>query len=172
MPPISSVGTGSDQSNGTWTATVSLSDHVPTVVHVTGKLDGTDITDTEAVTFLPGALDHFTIDAISGQTAGTSFNPTFRAFDQYGNAKTDYTTGATLSGLADSPGCSGCDPVLDVAAPDYGTLSWANGVASPDVTAYAADATSSITITCIVRQTEVERAVRSLHEALSLEQEP
>ena len=32
--------------------------------------------------------------------------------------------------------------------------------------------TSSITITCIVRQADVERAVRSLHEALSLEQEP
>ena len=32
--------------------------------------------------------------------------------------------------------------------------------------------TSSITITCIVRQADVERAVRALHEALSLEQEP
>ncbi|MGE5174789.1 MAG: aspartate kinase [Hyphomicrobiales bacterium] len=32
--------------------------------------------------------------------------------------------------------------------------------------------TSSITITCIVRQSDVERAVRSLHEALELEQEP
>jgi len=32
--------------------------------------------------------------------------------------------------------------------------------------------TSSITITCIVRKTDVERAVRSLHEALRLEQEP
>ena len=31
--------------------------------------------------------------------------------------------------------------------------------------------TSSITITCIVRQADVERAVRALHEALSLEQE-
>jgi aspartate kinase len=32
--------------------------------------------------------------------------------------------------------------------------------------------TSSITITCVVRQADVERAVRSLHEALRLEQEP
>jgi len=32
--------------------------------------------------------------------------------------------------------------------------------------------TSSITITCMVRQEEVERAVRSLHEALQLEQGP
>ena len=32
--------------------------------------------------------------------------------------------------------------------------------------------TSSITITCVVRQADVERAVRSLHEALELEQEP
>jgi aspartate kinase len=32
--------------------------------------------------------------------------------------------------------------------------------------------TSSITITCVVRQADAERAVRSLHEALDLEQEP
>ena len=32
--------------------------------------------------------------------------------------------------------------------------------------------TSSITITCIVRKSDVERAVRSLHDALRLEQEP
>ena len=32
--------------------------------------------------------------------------------------------------------------------------------------------TSSITITCMVRQQDVERAVRSLHEALHLEQGP
>ena len=32
--------------------------------------------------------------------------------------------------------------------------------------------TSSITITCVVRQADVERAVRSLHEALKLEQKP
>ncbi len=32
--------------------------------------------------------------------------------------------------------------------------------------------TSSITITCVVRQTDAERAVRSLHDALALEQEP
>src|SRR5215216_2178721 len=31
--------------------------------------------------------------------------------------------------------------------------------------------TSSITITCMVREQDVERAVRSLHEALALEQE-
>ncbi|HEU4764164.1 MAG TPA: ACT domain-containing protein, partial [Candidatus Eisenbacteria bacterium] len=31
--------------------------------------------------------------------------------------------------------------------------------------------TSSITITCMVREKDVERAVRSLHEALALEQE-
>ncbi len=32
--------------------------------------------------------------------------------------------------------------------------------------------TSSITITCVVREADAERAVRSLHEALKLEQEP
>jgi aspartate kinase len=32
--------------------------------------------------------------------------------------------------------------------------------------------TSSITITCVVRQADVERALKSLHEALHLEQEP
>jgi aspartate kinase len=32
--------------------------------------------------------------------------------------------------------------------------------------------TSSITITCVVRQADAERAVRSLHDALELEQEP
>jgi aspartokinase len=32
--------------------------------------------------------------------------------------------------------------------------------------------TSSITITCIVRKGDVEQAVRALHDALHLEQEP
>ncbi|MEZ0240066.1 MAG: hypothetical protein ACAH65_04645, partial [Chloroflexota bacterium] len=77
---------------------------------------------------------------------GTSFSPTISAFDQFDNPKTDYS-GGTLSGLDTSPGCSGCAPTLTATAPSYGTLTWIDGIATPSVTAYAADATSSITIT-------------------------
>jgi adhesin/invasin len=147
-----------DNGDGTWSATLNLVDdpltagvdeaHVPNQVVVSGTLNDAAITDTETVDFLPGALDHFTIDTVGNQTAGTSFSPTFRAFDQYNNPKTDYDGGASaLSGLAASPGCAGCNDPIPAATPEYGTLSWSDGVASPTVTAYAADGTSSITIT-------------------------
>jgi len=147
-----------DNADGTWSATLALADdplttavdeaHVPGLVGVNGTLDTVAITDTESVDFLPGALDHLSIDAISGQVAGTSFDPTVRAFDQYDNPKTDYDGGASvLSGLDTSTGCGGCDDPIPTATPDYGTLSWTDGVASPTVIAYAADSTSSITVT-------------------------
>jgi hypothetical protein len=138
----------SDVGNGTFTATVDLADHVPTQLTVGGTLDGNAIsTGDAAVNFLPGALASFTIDAVGNQTAGTAFTPTFRAFDQYGNAKTDYDGGASvLTGLGTSPGCSACNPQLDATAPSYGTLTWADGTASPSVTAYDADAAAWIRI--------------------------
>ncbi|HYN69957.1 MAG TPA: invasin domain 3-containing protein [Candidatus Eisenbacteria bacterium] len=136
-----------DAGDGTWTATVDLTDNIPTQLTVGGTLGDFAITTGDAsVDFLPGDLAEFTIDPIADQTAGDEFQATISAFDQYDNPKTDYD-GGTLSGLGTSPGCTACDPDLDATAPYYGTLSWSDGVATASITAYDADAAAALTIT-------------------------
>ena len=88
----------------------------------------------------------FTISTTGGstKTAGTGFTANLGAFDAYGNVNTTYTTGASLSGLGNSPGCAACSPVISPATPTYGgTLTFANGTASPTVTAKQAVGTGA-----------------------------
>ncbi|MEP6640072.1 MAG: hypothetical protein ABJC39_12045, partial [Chloroflexota bacterium] len=90
------------------------------------------------VSVLAAGADHFTIDTVPGQTAGTAFDVTITAFDA-GNAPVpDYTGSATLDGSlsASTLGCSGpCEPVYGAIGPFD-----SNGVATASVTAYAAEA--------------------------------
>ena len=92
------------------------------------------------VTVTPGPLDHFTIANIVDQVAGTPFNATATAYDQFNNVKTDYSGGATLSGnLGIAP---------DSSAPSYGSFgTWASGAASASVTAFNAESGRSVTAT-------------------------
>lgn len=53
-------------------------------------------------TVSPGVLDRFEFDTISDQTAGTYFPITIRAYDAYGNLKTDFTSSATLTDFTQS----------------------------------------------------------------------
>ena len=92
-------------------------------------------------------LGGITIDTIGAQVAGTAFSVTVRAFDEFGNVKKDQS-GGSLSGLADSPGCTGCNPTIAAASPEYGTFSWTNGVATvTGVNAKKAQATATVTAT-------------------------
>jgi len=98
------------------------------------------------VTLAPAgaALDHFTIDPISTQTAGTAFDVTVRAVDVCGNPATSYGGGATLSGLAASPAPSSHGA-------DYGALSWSGGVGTGKATAYRAGSGQQITATAVTK---------------------
>ena len=58
--------------------------------------DGNATGTSNAFTVAPGQLDHFTIANIVGQVAGTAFNVTATAFDEWDNVKTDYAGGAAL----------------------------------------------------------------------------
>jgi hypothetical protein len=96
----------------------------------------------------PGPIDHFVFDPIDDQVAGTPFDVTVTAYDHWNNIKTDYDgEEAELSGLSDSPGCSTCGTTIPVAEPDYGTLSWEDGVGKTSVTAKAAETNTKLTIT-------------------------
>lgn len=127
-------------------ATTSVSAFAATASATLTVTDG-DVSD-DSASF---AVDHsavlggITIDAIGLQVAGTSFGVTVRAFDEFGNAKLDQA-GGSLSGLADSPGCGGCQPPLAVAQPDHGTLSWSSGdgTATASVTAVNAEDLASL----------------------------
>ena len=70
-------------------------------------------------------------------TAGTAFTVTVTAKDSRGRTVNSYVGGATLSGLASSPGGNG---------PTYGTISnWNNGVGSTTVTATKSQTGAKIT---------------------------
>lgn len=47
----------------------------------------------------PGSLDHFIIDAINDQVAGTPFSITVTAYDAWGNLKTDFADTVSLNDL-------------------------------------------------------------------------
>ncbi|MFP5342429.1 MAG: hypothetical protein ACLGIJ_05805, partial [Candidatus Limnocylindria bacterium] len=85
-------------------------------------------TDATGLTVTPGALDQFTFDTIATQVAGTPFGFEVKAWDAYGNIKTDYAGGAVLSGLASSPGCAFCAPSFTGADATYGAIVWSQGV--------------------------------------------
>ncbi len=107
-----------DNVNGTYSAT--LEDTVTRTDTVSGTINGDPITATATVDFTPGALHH----SGSARSATRSLAPdsafTVTAYDEYNNIKTNYTGGASLSGLGTSPGCSGCSPTLAATAPPTG----------------------------------------------------
>ena len=127
----------------TFTVNVRLVGTDYTLDATSGSLTGAS---TSQFDITPGALDSFTIVPIAGQTAGASFGVDVTAYDAHDNVKTDYS-GGSLSGLASSPGCSGCSPTIAGATADHGTLVWADGEGSATVTAYAATASETITVT-------------------------
>jgi hypothetical protein len=102
--------------------------------------DGSVNASSSSFTVAPGPLDHFTIGNIVDQVAGTAFNVTATAFDQFGNVKTDYAGGATLSGdLNNAP---------DGTVPTYGAFgAWTSGVATASVTAFKAESGRTVTAT-------------------------
>jgi hypothetical protein len=148
------VSAVNDNEDGTYSATLSLSDHIPTLVGVSGTLGETAITDTESVDFLPGALASFAVlaDTDPAITAGTAFNVDATAYDAWGNVKTNYGGGATVgasiaTGLSTSPDCTSC--ASGASAPDYtaGFGTWTDGAATASVTAYAAETGRTVTVT-------------------------
>ena len=102
--------------------------------------DGSATGTSNSFTVAPGPIDHFTFATILDQVAGAAFNVTATAFDQWDNVKTDYASGATLSGnLSNAP---------DNTAPIYSSFgTWASGVANATVTAYKAESGDAVTAT-------------------------
>ena len=79
----------------------------------------------DSFTVDPAVLDHFVWTqqppaSPTLPTAGVAFGAEVTAYDVYDNVKTNYTGGATLSGLHNSPGPGNF-------APDFGTLTWGSG---------------------------------------------
>ena len=94
---------------------------------------------TFALTINPGAIDHYAVSAIgSPQVAGTAFNVTIQAQDQYNN---DITTGSDAAG----------NITISFGKPDAGatptSTSTANGTATVSMTMTVAQTGQSITFT-------------------------
>ncbi|MFP5343633.1 MAG: hypothetical protein ACLGIJ_12060, partial [Candidatus Limnocylindria bacterium] len=98
-----------------------------------------------AFTVAPGPLGGFVIGSIlSPRTAGAAFTVSATAYDVYGNTKTDYAGGATLSStLASSP--NGTAPTV----PNVLTWGSGTGAGTTSVTAVKAElaATQTVTLT-------------------------
>lgn len=91
----------------------------------------------------PGALASFTLSNVADVAAGATIPTiTARAFDAFGNAKTDYSGGTLSTTMHDAPnGCSGCT----ASAGSLGV--WASGVASINgAVGYKAETARTITI--------------------------
>ena len=134
---------------GSWVDGRSSADVIAYKAETPGTItvsDGTPTGTSNPFTVQPAALDRFILDPISSSPiAGHAFTVTATAYDQYGNKKTDYTGGATVSGnLGTSPGfppAAGTDP-------SYGAFTnpWSGGSNSADVIAYKAETPGTITV--------------------------
>ena len=106
-----------------------------------------DATGMAGLTVAPGELDHFGVIVDGNQTAGTTFDVTVTAYDEFENVKTDYVGGATLSGSLGSSaagcGIDGADPC----SATYGDLIFSNGVATGSVTGFLAETGAFVTVT-------------------------
>ena len=95
------------------------------------------------------ALKGFTITTSlpATKTAGVAFTANVTPYDLYGNVNKTYVGSPTLSGLANSPGCSTCSPALTIAGPSYGSLSVSNGAGSGSVTAFKKQTGATLIVT-------------------------
>ena len=103
---------------------------------------------TSGIQVVPGKLGRFTLDPIgSPQRAGVPITVVARPFDKWGNAKTNYTGGASLSGNLSSSTKAG-PPVPPTTSPVYGSFVWgANGVGTATVTAKKAESGRQVVVT-------------------------
>lgn len=96
-----------------------------------------------SVSVVPGALAAFDVAAIgSPQTAGDDFDVVATARDACGNLKTNYGGGAVVTGTL--------EPSPNGTSPSYGAFSnadWSDGVATAEVTAFAAEGDRTVTVT-------------------------
>ena len=75
----------------------------------------------------------------------------------------NYGGGAALSGLATSPGCTGCSPTLPAKAATYGSPSWTGGVGTfTGVLAYKATKSDSTTNVTHVTVTDTPASVSAI----------
>ncbi|HEY0414812.1 MAG TPA: hypothetical protein VGC78_00380, partial [Gaiellaceae bacterium] len=88
----------------------------------------------------PGTLASFDVAAIAAtQTAGQAFSVAATALDQFGNTKTDYPGGASVSG--------NLQPAPDGTLRSYGGFGpWSQGVATAQVTGYNVEIGDSVTV--------------------------
>jgi len=130
-------------SNGVGTASVTLYDAQTTQVTATkGTVTGTSGSITVgANTTTTG----FTVVNPGGQVAGTAFNVTIDAVDQYGNTVTSYTGGKTLTFGGPSNAPNGTSPTYP--SSHFGSnVTFTNGSATPSITLVDAQ-TTSLTVT-------------------------
>ncbi len=108
------IGSVTDNSNGTYTAIVTSPTATGSGVFVATLnanpvKSGTGSQTQAIITYLPGALDHFAISSISTpQTAGTAITGiTITAQDANNNTQTSFVSTVTYSGTAGITGTSG-----------------------------------------------------------------
>ena len=100
---------------------------------------------TGAFTVNPLGINSFGFGVIGAQTAGTQFSVSLTALDLYGNTAPTYTGAQclTFSGASSSPGGTApAYPVRGTCAVGQSAVTFANGVASANVTLYNAASTT------------------------------
>jgi len=117
-------------SSGAASAFITLYDAETITLNVT---DNTVIGQAAPVTVNPGPADHFTLSQPGDHTAGSTFQETVSAVDQYGNVQTAYGSGVQLSWSAPT--------APDGSKPVFTDLGFSGGVDTTGVQLFAAQPT-------------------------------
>jgi hypothetical protein len=112
-----------------------IRDRLQALLAVAGLAGSLILAAGQAAPVMAAAVDHFTITAVSAQTAGVPFSVTVTAYRDATHVSNGYGGGAILSGNLSGTafGCTG------PCSPSYGTLTFAQGMATASVTAYKAE---------------------------------
>jgi hypothetical protein len=104
VPSPSSLGTLTDNGNGTFTASLTTSTSTAnSPVVVSGTINSVAIGTTASVALTPGTVDHYVVTASSPQTRTAAFTVTVTAKDANGNTVTgDNSDSVTLSGMGNA----------------------------------------------------------------------
>ncbi|HET9847100.1 MAG TPA: right-handed parallel beta-helix repeat-containing protein, partial [Candidatus Dormibacteraeota bacterium] len=121
-------------------------DYRTVAVDLNGVRVGTDQLFTTAA---QTTLDHFSFDAIPGQTAGTAFTVTVTAYDATNTVIAGYTGASAVltSNLSTAPTGSCAGSPAPTCQPSIGALTWVAGTGTANVTAYVAEANRTFTLT-------------------------
>ncbi len=136
-----SLGSVTDNSNGTYTATLTSATTTSTAT-ITGQLNSSALANSTSVAFTPGPATSLQVTTASPLTAGVATGVTVTAKDAHGNTATSYTGTVSFSSTDGSAVLPGNYTFV---AGDNGSHTFASGVTLKTAGSQTVTATDTVT---------------------------